>query len=344
MNLRQTIETEYENLEQKVQTPLQVHSENENVLFQLFKNFHSNVQNESTNSLLMQSPFRTQPNNLKKKISQIDYNASDIFQLCYTLRTLENKKELEYTAGFFLTLLISEHYKKTKQVEPYLLVTEELPLMYELCSDLQGENVEIIGSAGKRLGAKIQKGNIHVQGSVLNNCGQEMSGGKITVDNCAGDYCGYEMIDGEIIIKKSAGNYAGKEMSGGYIRIEGSAGDYAGEKMGNSIYFRQDFFHKKNYGGTIVICGNSGMFAGYGMRHGLLVLKGYTRHNLGRNMEGGTIIVETISEKDPRINMGNCAMGGKMILYYDHQTAIISFGLENDKKIISRKKIGIEEK
>ncbi len=288
MKLSNIIEVEYESVTEKSKKDTVYNKKNAQAIIHLFQEWTL-----KTKEYMIIDDYERDQNALEETLSKIDYTAPEITQFCFALRNIDKETYSPFFAGFFLTALISADYVKTKTKEPYLLITEELPLLHCIGYALQGENIEIMGSVGNLLGTKMIEGNIHVQGSAGDYCGIEMNGGKIIVDNFVSNFCGDQMNDGEILIKKNANYLVGRGMNGGYIQIK----EHSGTDLGHY-----------NNGGTIVVCKNAGDDIGYGMKKGIIVIKGDTACRLGTNMHGGTIIVEGDAGK----NIGEIIIPGEI--------------------------------
>jgi formylmethanofuran dehydrogenase subunit C len=133
---------------------------------------------------------------------------------------------------------------------------------------------EISGTPGDSL--QIEGGSAR-----LDYVGAEHAGGEIIVEGDVGTYAGRRMKSGRLEIRGRAGECLASNLRGGIVVVGGSVGAHLGmprpgEKDGIA-------------GGTVVVHGDAGEFAGERMRRGTLIVRGRLGTNAGARMMGGTI-------------------------------------------------------
>jgi formylmethanofuran dehydrogenase subunit C len=124
---------------------------------------------------------------------------------------------------------------------------------------------------------------IRNRGAKLDYVGRAMTLGELVVEGDSGAYAGLSMSGGRLRVRGRAGMFAGAAMRGGILEIEGSAGDWLGgglpgERRGMS-------------GGLILVRGDAGNRAGDRQRRGIILIEGSAGDYLGARMLAGTTIV-----------------------------------------------------
>ena len=115
-------------------------------------------------------------------------------------------------------------------------------------------------------------GALEIQGSIGNAVGARMRGGAITVQGSAGDDAGSAMSGGSLVIAGNAGDRAGgalqgasKGMTGGHIIVRGNAGREAGARMRRGV----------------LCCASVSTGAGLGMIAGNIIVAGAIGDGVG---------------------------------------------------------------
>ncbi len=218
-------------------------------------------------------------NSAIKKIKNWKYASEDITAFSLALTEFQDEKFFHYS-GHFISSLINSDFEKTKQTNPYLIITELLQkpkneiLNFDqlgfLGVDNNGANISIKGTVGSYLGFGMKKGNIYVKGDVLEHCAYSLEGGTILIDGDCGGFFGVDMSGGIVQVKGNQTSIMGDLMSGGKIEIFGNAGNI---RMQN--------------GGEIIVHKNIDS-VGTEMKKGKVIIYGDAK-SLGHSMEGGEI-------------------------------------------------------
>jgi formylmethanofuran dehydrogenase subunit C len=111
---------------------------------------------------------------------------------------------------------------------------------------------------------------------------RDMGTGRVTVEGDAGAYCGLNLAGGELIVRGNVGDYAAAGMSGGRFEATGNAGDHFGGALPGEM--------RGMGGGTAVIHGKSGQRLGDRMRRGTIIVEGDIGAYAASRMIAGTII------------------------------------------------------
>lgn len=155
-----------------------------------------------------------------------------------------------------------------------LAQVERLPLGAGAKAPVVADCFEVSGTAAE---------SVHIEGgsTKLDFVGAEHSGGEIVVEGDVGAYAGRRMKTGRLDIRGNAGECLASNLRGGLVVVGGSAAAHIGmprpgEKDGIA-------------GGTVVVHGDAGDFAGERMRRGTLIVRGRLGNNAGARMMGGTI-------------------------------------------------------
>jgi formylmethanofuran dehydrogenase subunit C len=120
-------------------------------------------------------------------------------------------------------------------------------------------------------------------GGKLDHLGRSMTQGDMVVEGDAGAYVGLSMSGGRLRVRGDAGPFAGAAMRGGLLEIEGSAGDWLGGGLPGE--------RRGMAGGLILVRGNAGDRAGDRQRRGIILVEGSAGDYLGARMVAGTTIV-----------------------------------------------------
>ncbi len=289
MNLTNTIETEYANITEIKKTEIEYDTKSVSELYNLFQKWfydHKNIWH------VVHDIFDRKI--MKETYLKRDYTPQDITGLCLKMQDFSKEYGFEY-CGIFLTTLIENHFEKTKQKEPYLIITENLPPVEYLCEGLDGPNVIINGNVGQEFCSQLKNGKIILNGSCGEKVCQDMINGEVYINGSTKKFAGLHMQNGTLIVEGNTDERCGSETYGGYILIKGNTKDLVGVRK---------------RGGTIVITGDSGYGTGWEMSGGLLVIKGNTEENIGGCMLKGTIIIEGNCKKQ----IGAYATGGTIII------------------------------
>jgi formylmethanofuran dehydrogenase subunit C len=122
--------------------------------------------------------------------------------------------------------------------------------------------IELEGSVGNRIGARMSAGTIHIRGHAGNDLGVDLVGGAIVVEGSSGLRTGsYSpgaargMRGGAIVVTGNVGEEAGQKMRRGLLAVGGKAGSGAGNLM---------------IAGTLITGEFSGQF-GQGLKRGSLI-------------------------------------------------------------------------
>ncbi len=167
-----------------------------------------------------------------------DITKEDIEHSCFFLHEYTKEANFPMT-GFFLSALINEHAKKTKNTEHYRLILNHLPetldglgcknntylhvqgnLGHWSCHSMRGGSFFLDGNTDDYFGKQMQGGLAIIHGNAEDNCGIEMKNGKMIIDGTTKNDLGRYMKNGRIYCH-GAGKNAGKDMEGGSIRIQG---------------------------------------------------------------------------------------------------------------------------
>jgi formylmethanofuran dehydrogenase subunit C len=124
---------------------------------------------------------------------------------------------------------------------------------------------------------------IRNRGAKLDYVGRAMSSGELVIEGDCEAYAGLSMSGGRLRIRGKAGPFAGAAMLGGILELEGDAGDWLGgglpgERRGMS-------------GGLIIVRGDAGDRAADRQRRGIILIQGTVGNYLGARMLAGTTIV-----------------------------------------------------
>ncbi len=236
MNLKKTVETEYESIDSSLTKEIQI-TEKEHFLADRFR-----VWNTDEGSQYISA---------QKILKKISYTKEDITAFSLYLSYLENEIDLSF-AGIFLSVLINEHYEKTEEQNenkkkntflPYKILTSHLETEIDnIGFRNNGAQIEITGSVGSGLGAYMQAGEIIVYGNCNSSAGFCMRGGTINIKGRAGDAFG-NSLQGGTLFAEETGILCGENMQSGIIHV---AEKYSFGKhgmllaAGGEIYFNNE--------------------------------------------------------------------------------------------------------
>ncbi len=209
MKLNDILKTEYADVKENAQIDIQV-AEEEHFLIEPFLQY---LKIDKSKGMIYELATWT----VQIILDKTSYTQKDITTFCLSLPLLEKKIDIS-DVGVFLSTLVNNHYEKTKETKPYILITQllETKLQY-LGWHTRGAEIEIIGDAGNNVGMEMVSGKIVVKGNVDLLCGNSMSGGTLIAEK-SGRSLGSFMNGGKIFVKDTDFG-CGTHMTRGEIHI-----------------------------------------------------------------------------------------------------------------------------
>ena len=137
-----------------------------------------------------------------------------------------------------------------------------------------GDIFDVSGTPNDRI---VIEGNA----SHFDNIGKELSNATIIVEGAAGAYCAQRMRSGRIEVHGDCGDFLASNLRGGLIIVKGNVGNNLGAPLAGD--------RDGMAGGTVVVFGKIGDYAGERMRRGTIVAKSEIGDFAGARMKGGTI-------------------------------------------------------
>ncbi len=144
------------------------------------------------------------------------------------------------------------------------------------------------GSTSYKVGDVFDVGGAPGDRIVIEGCqptfdfvGAELTDGTIIIEGDTGAYCGHRMRSGTIEVHGNAAPFLASNLRGGLITVKQNAGDH----LGAPIAGERDGIA----GGTVLVFGTIGDYAGERMRRGTIVAKSNIGAFAGARMKGGTI-------------------------------------------------------
>ena len=174
---------------------------------------------------------------LKKKLEK-PFDLAMLSQFNHKRPTLEvfNKLESLYgTKKVFFNDFFDVNLFDLDKKKNHFIINGANKLLKNVGFSWEHDLLEVNGTLGDYLGARMKSGLIDVRGNCGNFLGCEMQGGRIQVSKNAGDFVGSPspsegnkcgMIGGEIIIQGNAGEYLGQLMRRGLIVVKGDVKNY----------------------------------------------------------------------------------------------------------------------
>jgi formylmethanofuran dehydrogenase subunit C len=128
--------------------------------------------------------------------------------------------------------------------------------------------------------------------------------GELVIEGDVGDGFCSGMTGGVVILRGSARTGACRELRSGSVHITGNVGD----DLGGPLLGRRSGMR----GGTVLVNGNAGRFAGYRLRRGTLVILGDCGESVGCDLVAGTVIVggRAAGNVAPGMRRGTIFLGG----------------------------------
>ena len=240
MKLTDCINKEYENLEEKkiilqngnVQTIEKLTS-----LHSTWKNMIETVSEEDFTEISNAFAIK------KIKKSNIQYTSEDItifFSELFEKITIDNI-ENAFSSGILVSALINYHFQKTKQKQPYILFTKNIPVEIDyLCHKNNGAQVCIYGNTGTFLCQQMKNGCVHVDGNADSSAGHMMKGGILKVQS-ANEYLGEYMSGGKIYVNEDYERFLAQGFEGNETTRFGGEIYCSGKKM----FSKKIKMHKK---------------------------------------------------------------------------------------------------
>ncbi len=203
MKLTETITEQYEHVERNVELKLEkgiAHSPTIEKMMITCEKWLDEVTNSFfTGMITSEGVSRSYCREVITK--NLSYSQEDITAFCSRLGEFDTKEMPEW-GGIFLTMLVTEHYKKTKSEMPYIIITAHLEKMLDfLGENNNGADIFIDGNCGDYAGYEMSYGTIKIRGNANHFLGGRMNGGKLSLDGNAGSDAGFSIKKGEIHIQ-----------------------------------------------------------------------------------------------------------------------------------------------
>ncbi len=161
----------------------------------------------------------------------------------------------------------------------------EVGELFKIKGDFNNQNITLENSSTRLdyIGHALPKGvQLVVHGDCGVYCGAQLAGGKLVIEGSTSDFTACAMHSGLVEVRQNCGHYTGaayaghkKGMSGGTILVHGDTGDFAGDLMRRGVIMVAgnigDYCGSRMIAGTITNLGTVGRHAGAGMRRGTLL-------------------------------------------------------------------------
>ncbi len=189
----------------------------------------------------------------------------DITAFSLKLADYQDSKNFE-DAGYFISVLINNHFKATQYKSEYKIITEHLEKTINGIGIYNCANIVVYGNVGDDFCIKMKNGTstlygnckdyaciemkngtVNIFGNANQYLGAGMLNGKIRVEGTAGYSCAYSLFNGTIEIKENARNDACYNMYGGTVRLEGNDSLFADRIHGGKIYVNSSIYFNKPF-------------------------------------------------------------------------------------------------